>query len=72
MCRVAKHVKKECMAELLDREEFQNKNVKSTGNESNQQWLGNGNKTFFHKWPSRPAPSLASAPAPRPKTDHRV
>ena len=50
---------------LRDREEFRSKKVK-TGNESGQQ-KGNVNRSSFQQKKKGPAPSSASAPAPRNK-----
>lgn len=43
----------------------------TSGNEFSQSKTSNGNQAFFQKNPSRPAPSLASARAPRPRYDQQ-
>ncbi|WMV32441.1 hypothetical protein MTR67_025826 [Solanum verrucosum] len=56
---------------LKDREEFRNKRAKTTGNESGQQKARNAIWSSFQQRPSRPAPSSASAPAPKHRCDFR-
>ncbi|KAG5586173.1 hypothetical protein H5410_046607 [Solanum commersonii] len=51
-------------------EKFRNKNAKTTGNESRQQ-KGNVNQLSFQQKPIGPAPSSASASAPRKKGEFK-
>ncbi|KAH0715889.1 hypothetical protein KY284_008794 [Solanum tuberosum] len=55
---------------LRDREEFKNKRAK-TGNKSGQQ-ISNANRSSFQQKQNGPAPSSASAPAPRNKGEYNI
>uniref|UniRef100_M1CUE9 Gag-pol polyprotein n=1 Tax=Solanum tuberosum TaxID=4113 RepID=M1CUE9_SOLTU len=55
--------------QLKDREEFEHKRARASGNESGQQKSNVNQSSFQHKQ-KRPAPSSSSAPAPRNKCEY--
>ncbi|WMV07605.1 hypothetical protein MTR67_000990 [Solanum verrucosum] len=67
--RLMIHVQQVEKDQLRDREEFKNKRVKTSGNESGQQ-KSNVNRSSFQHKQKGPAPSSASAPAPRNKCEY--
>uniref|UniRef100_M1DFU2 Gag-pol polyprotein n=1 Tax=Solanum tuberosum TaxID=4113 RepID=M1DFU2_SOLTU len=64
--RLMIHVQQVEKDQLKDREEFENKRAKTSGNEFGQQESNVNQFSFQHKQKG-PAPSSASAPAPRNK-----
>ncbi|WMV32446.1 hypothetical protein MTR67_025831 [Solanum verrucosum] len=69
--RLMIHVHQVEEGKLKDREEFRNKRAKTTSNESGQQKDRNSIWSSFQQMPSSPAPSSASAPAPKHRCDFR-
>ncbi|WMV49790.1 hypothetical protein MTR67_043175 [Solanum verrucosum] len=69
IARLMIHVQQVEKDKLRDREEFKNKRVKTSRNESGKR-KSNVNRSSFQHKQRRPAPSSASAPAPRNKCEY--
>ncbi|WMV19413.1 hypothetical protein MTR67_012798 [Solanum verrucosum] len=69
IARLMIHVQQVEKNQLKDREEFENKRAKTSGNESRKQ-KSNVNRSSFQHKQKRPDPSSASALAPRNKCEY--